>query len=107
MVTPAFLEARRRKEKNEITNGRVLPPTSADVLRSTSNKYLVAATSLPPSRMRSIDFKEAKFKADHDAKSNMEENKHSPGKVDKFFLCFITLTFDVFSARKSPTLQVT
>ena len=51
MVTPAFLEARKRKEKNDDTHGRVLPPSSA-VLRPKPKSLTELKPNSSPPRLK-------------------------------------------------------
>lgn len=84
MVTPAFLEARKRKEKNEATYGRVLPPSSA--LERPKTKPLglppdIKPKSSPP-RLANSTLQDAKREADIAVYSAPARKQSAPGEVN-------------------------
>ena len=74
MVTPAFLEARKRKEKNDATHGRVLPPSSAVLRPKTKPSSDVKPNSSPP---------RLKLSLEQDSNRKIYTATHSAGKRER------------------------
>ena len=88
MVTPAFLEARKRKERNETTHGRVLPPSSA-LGRTTArptNSSLEAKPHSSPPRLKFSNPQDAWEKAEAASDSTLMRERSSHGEVNTYLL---------------------